>query len=108
MFRKFVVVLALPPKTIRFLEFVLFLALVPQASKDDLANKPSLARFESWPKYVTVFKNRIVVEALRNGPRIFRNRCVPVCGYRAVYFGLRLAELQAQIRVELEDFRPDP
>ncbi len=33
---------------------------------------------------------------------------MPVCGYRAGSFGLGLAQLSAQIRFEIEDFRPDP
>ncbi len=36
------------------------------------------------------FKVRIIVETRRDRPRIVRNRCVPVCGYRAGYFGLGL------------------
>ena len=40
-----------------------------------------------------LFKNRIVVEAHRNRPIILRSRCVPVCGYRAGYFGFGLAQL---------------
>ncbi len=51
---------------------------------------------------------RIVVETHRNPPRIDRNRCVPVGGYRAGYFRLGLAQLLAQIRFEIEDFWPDP
>ncbi len=42
------------------------------------------------------------------GPRIVRNRCVPVCGCRAGYFGLGLAQLEAKIRLDIEDFRLDP
>ena len=38
-------------------------------------------------RYLTVLKFRIVVEAYRNRPRIVRNHGVPVCRYRAVYFG---------------------
>ncbi len=44
----------------------------------------------------------------RSRARIARNRCVPVCGHGAGYFGLGLASLWAQFRFELEDFRPDP
>ncbi len=33
---------------------------------------------------------------------------MPVCGYRAGYSGVGLAQLEAQIRFEIEDFRPDP
>ncbi len=40
--------------------------------------------------------------------QIVRNRCVSVCGYRAGYVGLDLAQLEAQIRFEIEDCRPDP
>jgi hypothetical protein len=58
--------------------------------------------------YLAVEKFRIVVETRRKRPRIVRNRCVPVCGYRAGHFGLGLAQLQAQIRFETEDSRPDP
>ncbi len=58
--------------------------------------------------YLTVHKFRIVVEARGNWPRIVRNRCVPVSGYRAGYFGLGLAQLEAQIRIEIEDCRPYP
>ncbi len=36
--------------------------------------------------------------------RIFRNRCVPVCGHRAGNFGLGLAPLQAQIRPQNRRF----
>ena len=39
---------------------------------------------------------------------IARNRCAPVCGHHAGYFGLVLAPFQARIRLELEDFRPGP
>ena len=55
--------------------------------------------------YLTVQKFRTVVETRRNRPRIVRTRCVPVCGHRAVYFGLGLALLQAQIRPPLTNFR---
>ncbi len=58
--------------------------------------------------YLAVYKFRIVVETRRNRPKIVRNRCVPLCGYHAGYFGLGLASLSAQIRLEIEDFRPDP
>ena len=58
--------------------------------------------------YLTVYKFRIVVETRRNRPRIVRTRCVTVCGYRAGYCGLGLAQLSAQIWFEIEDFRPDP
>ncbi len=37
-------------------------------------------------------KFRIVVETPGNRPRIVRNRRLPVCGYRAGYFGLGLAQ----------------
>ncbi len=53
-------------------------------------------------------KFRIGVETLRNRAKIVRNRSVPVCGYNAGYFGLGLAQLWAHIRLEIEDFRPDP
>ncbi len=43
--------------------------------------------------YLTVNKFRIVVETRLNRLRIVRNRCVPVCGYRAGYFKLGLAQL---------------
>ena len=33
---------------------------------------------------------------------------MPVCGYRAGYLRLGLAQLEAQIRFEIQDFRPDP
>ncbi len=33
---------------------------------------------------------------------------MPVRGYRAVYLGLGLAQLEAPIRFEIEDSRPDP
>ncbi len=33
---------------------------------------------------------------------------MPVCGYCAGYLGLGLVQPQAQIRLEIEDFRPDP
>jgi hypothetical protein len=58
--------------------------------------------------YLTVQKFRIVVETRRSRPMIIRNPCVPVCGYRAGYFGLGLAHLEAQIQLVVEDFRPDP
>ncbi len=58
--------------------------------------------------YLTVYKLRTVAETRRNRSRFVRNRRVPVCGCRARYVGLGLAQLQAQIRLELEDFRPDP
>ena len=44
----------------------------------------------------------------QNRARIVRNRCVPVCGYRAGDLGLGLAQLEAQIWLEMEDFRQDP
>ncbi len=49
----------------------------------------------SWTRlsYLTVQKFHIVVETRRNLARIVRNRCVPVCGQRAGYFGLCLAQL---------------
>jgi hypothetical protein len=53
-------------------------------------------------------KVRLVVETRRNRPRIVRNRCVPVCGHRAGYSGLGLAQLGAPIRVAIEELRPDP
>ncbi len=58
--------------------------------------------------YLTVYKSRIVVETHRNRPIIVRSRCVPVCGYRAGYFGLGVTQLVAQIQLEIEDHRPDP
>jgi hypothetical protein len=58
--------------------------------------------------YLTVNKFRMAVEARPNRARIVRNRCAPVCGHRAVYFALGLAPFKAQIRLEIEDFRPDP
>ncbi len=33
---------------------------------------------------------------------------MPVRGYRAIYLGLGLVKLEAQIRFEIDDFRPDP
>ena len=36
-----------------------------------------------------------------------QNRCVPICGDRAGCFGLGLAQPWANIRFEIEDFRPD-
>ena len=51
---------------------------------------------------------RSAVETRGHRSRIVRNRCVPVCGYRAGYFWLGLAQLWAQIRFEIGDFRPDP
>ncbi len=48
----------------------------------------------TWLIYLTVCKFRIVVETRGNRARIVRNRCVPVCEYRAGYFGLGLAQLQ--------------
>jgi hypothetical protein len=54
--------------------------------------------------YLSVYKFRIVIETRRNRPRIVRNRCVPVCGHRAGYFGLGFAELSAQTRLGIEDF----
>ncbi len=33
---------------------------------------------------------------------------MPVCGHRAGYVGLGLAQLEAQIRFDIEDSRPDP
>ncbi len=50
----------------------------------------------------------IMVETCQNRARIVRNRCVPVCGYHAGYSGLGLAQLWAQTRPEIEDFRPGP
>ena len=38
-------------------------------------------------------KCRIIVETRRNRAKIVRNRCAPVCGYRARYFGLGSAQL---------------
>ncbi len=66
-----------------------------------VANLQNLARLS----YLTVSKFRIVVEARRNRLRIVRNRCVPVC---AGYFGFGLAQLEARIRLEIADVRPDP
>ncbi len=43
--------------------------------------------------YLTVLKFWIVVERRRHRPRIVRNPCVPVCGYRACDFGLILSQL---------------
>ncbi len=43
--------------------------------------------------YLTVEKFRIVVETRRNRFRIVWNRWVPLCGRRAGYFGLGLAQL---------------
>ncbi len=45
--------------------------------------------------YLTIFVFRIVVETRRDRPRIARNRCVPVRGYRAGYFGLGLASFRS-------------
>ncbi len=43
---------------------------------------------------------QFVVETRRNEPRLVRNLCVPVCGYRAGYFGLGFASLEAQFRLK--------
>ncbi len=40
--------------------------------------------------------------------KIVRNRCEPVCGYRAGYLVLGLAPLEVQIWFEIKDFRLDP
>ncbi len=58
--------------------------------------------------YLTGNKFWIAVETRRNRFMIVPNRCVPVCGYDAGYFGLGLASLKAQFRFEIADFRPDP
>ncbi len=47
-------------------------------------------------------KMQIAVETRRNRVIIVMNRCVPVCGCRAGEFGSDLAQLQAQIRFEIE------
>ncbi len=52
-----------------------------------------------------------VVDRRRNTPKSAQdrsNRCVPVCGYRAGYVGLGLAQLSAEIWLVLEELRPDP
>ncbi len=51
---------------------------------------------------------RPVSKPAENRPSIVWNRCAPVCGYRAGYFGLGFASFQAQIRAEIEDFWLDP
>ncbi len=52
-------------------------------------------RFFRRHRYLTVHKFRIFVETYRNRPRIDRNRCLPICAYRAGYFELDLAQLKA-------------
>ncbi len=58
--------------------------------------------------YLTCGKFRIVVETRRHRHIIVRNRYVTVCGGRAGYLGLGAAQLWAQVRLEIEDFRLDP
>ncbi len=55
-----------------------------------------------------------IVVSVREGVRtagpslLVADRCAPVCGYRAGYLGAGLAQLWARIRLEIEDFLPDP
>ena len=52
-----------------------------------------------------------VSDRRRNTPKSVQNRSESLCAgclYRAGYAGLDLAQLKAQIRVEIKDFRPDP
>ncbi len=71
-------------------EFIGLGAMVTTASKYVVS---ILCLLSTRLSYLTVNKFRTVVETRRNRARIVRNRCVPVCGHRAVYFGLGFVPL---------------
>ncbi len=78
---------------------------MPGSRVSDLFSRPgAIDRLLQSHRSGTV--NRI--QTRRNRPIIVRTRCLPVSGDRAGYFGLGLAQLQAQIRFKIGDFRPDP